>query len=94
MGLSMSPVLKSPSTSLASEPQMPDRIGRVTTQSGRTRRASSIVVQAEGDAGQHRLELVLGRGPDLSWSGGAPKSRAFTTRLPRPRRGSWRACRR
>ncbi len=40
MGLSMSPVLKSPRTSLASDPQTPARIGRVMTQSGRTRRAS------------------------------------------------------
>ena len=58
IGLSMSPVLKSPRTSLASEPQMPERIGLVTTQSGRTSAGVVDVVEAEGDAGQHGLELV------------------------------------
>ncbi len=66
MGLSMSPVLKSPRTSLASEPQMPARIGRVTHPVGTDEAGVVDVVQAEGDAGEHRLELVLWRGPDLS----------------------------
>ena len=65
IGLSMSPVLKSPSTSLASEPQMPERMGRVITQSGRTRRASSISCRPKGMPRQHRLQLVLGGRPDL-----------------------------
>ena len=48
MGLSMSPSPKSPSTSLASDPQMPDRIGLVTTQSGRGGRASSTMCSPKG----------------------------------------------
>jgi hypothetical protein len=41
MGLSTSPLVKSPSTSFVSDPQTPDRRGRVITQSGRTSLASS-----------------------------------------------------
>ena len=48
MGLSMSPVLKSPSTSLASEPQMPERMGLVMTQSGLASRASSMSCRPKG----------------------------------------------
>ena len=44
---------------------MPERIGRVTTQSGTDEAGVVDVVQAEGDAGEHRLQLVLGRRPDL-----------------------------
>ena len=62
MGLSMSPVLKSPSTSLASEPQMPDRIGRVTTQSGRRSRASSISCRPKGMPASMVSKLVFGVG--------------------------------
>ena len=41
MGLSTSPLVKSPSTNFVSDPQTPDRRGRVITQSGRTSLASS-----------------------------------------------------
>ena len=65
MGLSMSPVLKSPSTSLASDPQMPERMGLGHDPVGTDQPGVVDVVQAEGDARQHRLQLVLRGGPDL-----------------------------
>ena len=78
MGLSMSPVLKSPSTSLASDPQMPERIGRVTTQSGRTRRASSMSCRPKGMPASMVSNSSSGAGRTSSSSGGAPKTNAFT----------------
>ena len=78
MGLSMSPVLKSPSTSLASEPQMPARIGRVTTQSGRTRRASSMSCRPKGMPASIVSSSSCGVGRTSPLSGGAPNSSAFT----------------
>ncbi len=79
IGLSMSPVLKSPSTSLASEPQMPERIGRVSTQSGRTRRASSISCRPKGMPASMVSRSSWGVGRTSSGAGGAPKSSAFTS---------------
>ena len=78
MGLSMSPVLKSPSTSLASDPQMPERMGRVTTQSGRTSRASSMSCRPKGMPASIVSSSSSGVGRTSSLSGGAPKSNAFT----------------
>ncbi len=77
IGLSMSPVLKSPRTSLASEPQIPERMGLVITQSGRTSRGVVHVVQAEGQAGEHRFQFVGGGGPDFLRSRRGPKEQRF-----------------
>ena len=89
MGLSMSPVLKSPSTSLASDPQMPERIGRVTTQSGRTRRASSMSCRPKGMPASIVSSSSWGVGRTSPLSGGAPKSKrlhcAVPSGPPRPR---------
>ncbi len=69
IGLSMSPVLKSPSTSLASEPQTPERMGRVTTQSGRTRRASSTSCRPKGMPASIASNSSCRRRPDLVLGG-------------------------
>ena len=63
------------------DPQMPDRIGRVTTQSGRTSRASSMSWSPKGiPAGI--VSAVIGRWAGSRLAGGAPNSSAFTGPLP------------
>ena len=78
MGLSMSPSPKSPMTSLASDPQMPDRTGLVTTQSGPTMRASSTVCIPKGSETRARSRSSTGWGRLSSGAGGAPKTSALT----------------
>ena len=74
IGLSVSPVSSSPSTSSAPEPQIPERIGFVTTGSGR--RAGLRRRVGEGDLGEHRLQLVLGVGRTSPCRAGRRTARA------------------
>ncbi len=81
IGLSMSPSLKSPRTSLASDPQIPDRIGLVITQSGRTRRASGTSWRPKGILSSSSSTSSAGPGRDGSFTGGSPNTSAFIGRF-------------
>ena len=65
-------------TSLASDPQMPDRMGFVTTQSGADHVGVVHRVQPEGQREQEPLEIVGRLRTGLLGAGGAPKTSAFT----------------
>jgi hypothetical protein len=89
IGLSVSPVSSSPSTSSAPEPQIPERIGFVTTGSGRRAGLRRRV----GERGSRRAPSPARPrcGADLALSGGAPNSKGCTGP---PAGRSARACRR